>query len=166
MASSSDRWRRIEALFYEALDLPPEARSAFLETNCAGDSDLRKEIETLLDSAGKPLEALQKPVLVAAQQVIVDPIMAHPMMAHPVAAHPVRASADDDPTSDGGAKGHDGTIPASTLLAHYEVISLLGAGGMGEVYLARDTRHAPPAQSRAQNAAPRTHRRRARSAPL
>jgi eukaryotic-like serine/threonine-protein kinase len=32
------------------------------------------------------------------------------------------------------------TLPAGTHLGHYEICSLLGAGGMGEVYLAQDTR--------------------------
>jgi len=36
------------------------------------------------------------------------------------------------------AKGQIGTS-SGDLIAHYEVLSLLGAGGMGEVYLARDT---------------------------
>ena len=31
------------------------------------------------------------------------------------------------------------TIPSGKVLAHYEIVSPLGAGGMGEVYLARDT---------------------------
>ena len=32
------------------------------------------------------------------------------------------------------------TLPAGTRLGSYEVVDLLGAGGMGEVYRARDTR--------------------------
>ncbi len=107
MASSSDRWRRLEALFYEALDLKPEERSEFLEEQCDGDEELRKELEGLLNSAGKPMDFLQKPVLEAAQQMM---------------------------------ETRRGTIAPGTRLAHYEIISLLGAGGMGEVYVAEDTR--------------------------
>src|ERR1700733_152044 len=137
MPSSSDRWQRLEALFYAALDLPPEARSEFLETNCGSDADLRKEIEILLASAYMPLESLQKPVLVAAQQIMADLIPEENFSAQP---HPNHVPDKNDPAKDRPLKLHTGIIPPGTLLAHYEVISLLGSGGMGQVYLARDTR--------------------------
>jgi len=86
--------------------LRPEERSVFLATNCHGDADLRKEIETLLDSAGKPLDLLQKPVHDAAHQIM--------------------------------AIKRREMIGPGTQLTHYEITYLLGAGGMGEVYLAED----------------------------
>jgi TolB-like protein len=108
MASSSDRWRRLEGLFYEALELKPEARSDFLDKNCGSDPELRKEIEILLDSAEKPIDGLRQPVLEAANQMMAE-------------------------------DSRDSLTPG-TRLAHYEIVSLLGTGGMGKVYLAEDSR--------------------------
>ena len=45
---SDSRWQRIEEIFHQAVDLPPGARSAFLDKICAGDASLRKEVESLL----------------------------------------------------------------------------------------------------------------------
>ena len=45
---SEARWQRIEAIFHQAADLSPGARSAFLSEACAGDDSLRKEVESLL----------------------------------------------------------------------------------------------------------------------
>ncbi len=42
------RWRQVEELFEAALDVPPEARAAFLAEACGTDAELRREIETLL----------------------------------------------------------------------------------------------------------------------
>ena len=49
------RWALLEQIFAESLELPVAARAAFLSRRCAGDAQLRREIETLLhahDSSG------------------------------------------------------------------------------------------------------------------
>lgn len=43
-------WERLEAIFFEALTLDPEDRDAFVERACAGDDDLRAEVEAVLAS--------------------------------------------------------------------------------------------------------------------
>ena len=52
----SDTWKRLESVFFGALELPPEDRAAFVATECAGDDDLRREVEAVLaahdDSGG------------------------------------------------------------------------------------------------------------------
>ena len=44
-SSSSERWRQIEGLFYQALELKPEARPEFLKQSCGGDMELQNEVE-------------------------------------------------------------------------------------------------------------------------
>jgi len=44
----TERWRRIEELLAAALDRDPGARDRFLDAACAGDSDLRREIASLV----------------------------------------------------------------------------------------------------------------------
>ncbi len=45
-----ERWQQIERLYHDALELAPEYRLAFLDRACAGDDELRREIESLLAS--------------------------------------------------------------------------------------------------------------------
>jgi serine/threonine-protein kinase len=46
----TERWKKIDEVFQSALDCNPTARAAFLNSSCAGDSELRKEVESLLAS--------------------------------------------------------------------------------------------------------------------
>lgn len=43
-----ERWRRVEELFYRALECSPEERSTRLAEWCAGDGELREEVNSLL----------------------------------------------------------------------------------------------------------------------
>jgi hypothetical protein len=45
---SDQHWRRIEELFHEAADLAPTQRAEFLSRVCAGDGELRRQVESLL----------------------------------------------------------------------------------------------------------------------
>ena len=45
-----ERWQRVKQLLDEAIGINAADRSSFLERTCAGDSDLRREVESLLSS--------------------------------------------------------------------------------------------------------------------
>jgi serine/threonine-protein kinase len=45
-----DRLQQLDSVFQSAIDLPPEARPAFLDAACANDPELRSEIESLISS--------------------------------------------------------------------------------------------------------------------
>ena len=40
----SARWERVQALFHDAVDLPPDERPAFLRTACGADTTLMSEV--------------------------------------------------------------------------------------------------------------------------
>jgi eukaryotic-like serine/threonine-protein kinase len=59
-----DRWRRIEELFQSALERAPEERAAFLQSACADDEGMRREVESLLaanEKAGGILDTHRTP---------------------------------------------------------------------------------------------------------
>lgn len=46
----ADLWKKVEELFQAAMAQPPEERAEFLDQACPGDSQLRAEVQSLLDA--------------------------------------------------------------------------------------------------------------------
>ena len=117
-----ERNRRLEILFEAALDLTTVERSAFLDRECAGDDLFRKELDALL-AAAPPIASHDRSTA----------ILRGPRDAGDTVVTPARDTPDEhDHRSTGFAPG--------TFIHQYELIRKLGSGGMGSVYLARDTR--------------------------
>jgi eukaryotic-like serine/threonine-protein kinase len=60
---SSSRWREIERLFHAALEREPGTRNAFLDEACSGDLELRREVDSLLASAGNEGAFMNRPAI-------------------------------------------------------------------------------------------------------
>jgi TolB-like protein/Tfp pilus assembly protein PilF len=106
-----ERWKRVESVFQAALDRASSDRERFVSEACAADHDLMLEVESLL--------------------------LAHEKAGGFISGG-VAGSAST--SSDHTASVARPTLDAGTRLGPYEVRSLLAAGGMGEVYVARDER--------------------------
>lgn len=46
----SERWKRVERIYYSVLACPPESRAAVLDASCGNDPSLREELESLLSA--------------------------------------------------------------------------------------------------------------------
>ncbi|MCA1613157.1 MAG: serine/threonine-protein kinase [Acidobacteria bacterium] len=106
----AERWKQIDEVFDAALERGGGERASYLDEACAGDAELRREVESLLDAHDRAAAFIEAPAMELAARGLA------------AAAPPA------------------GATTVGRALGPYRVLSLVGAGGMGEVYLARDTR--------------------------
>ena len=64
-----DRWRRLEEIFLAAADLPKTDRAVLLDAECGDDLDLRKDVESLLDSDDQSEGFIVRPLQAVAQNI-------------------------------------------------------------------------------------------------
>jgi len=110
MAISDEKWERIETIFHAAVELEPVARGSYLAEACAGDEELRREVESLLAYEEKDAGFIQRPALEVAAKALA------------------------------GDTRDESRLRQTDQLGAYRIIEPLGKGGMGEVYLAFDPR--------------------------
>lgn len=106
-----ERWQQISRIFKSAISLDGVDRAAYVKEKCGADTDLQEEVERLIESHGKAED---------------DDFIAG-LAVEDVAEH-----------FSGGEETH--ALHKGEQLGAYLILDHLGTGGMGEVYLAQDSR--------------------------
>lgn len=130
-----DRWKQIERIYYDAIECAPENRSAFLDEACQDDLDLRREVESLISSSQKAEDFILVPAIhYSSNTVRNSEIITGPVIEGVYYSSGEMYGDQESYNSDEYVQSLMGRT-----LGRYELMELLGAGGMGRVFRARDT---------------------------
>ena len=70
--ATADRWQQVSQIYLAALERDTADRDAFLREACAGDEDLRREVESLLGYEGGADALLERPAVALAAPMLDD----------------------------------------------------------------------------------------------
>jgi len=71
-----ERWKKVEAIFEQALELPTAERATFLGKNCNRDDELRGEVESLLESHASAGSFIDEPGFLFSEDELKDDVAA------------------------------------------------------------------------------------------
>ena len=127
---------RVKALFQAAIERDDLAeRRAFLDREIGADTELRDRLDALLAFYDHPPGVLNQPLDADPQATIA----ADSNDARAVSPPSAYEAGADDPTFT--YRREEGPSPLDTVIAgRYKLRQEIGAGGMGSVYLAEQTR--------------------------